>query len=167
MMLSRNCRLYPAHPDRRIGACTFKAAMLAMLVLTCAACGHRTAAGTIPGRISVDFASGRITLMGMLPSEDSHSRLLARAREIYGAAQVSDMITVDPKVIDDSWIGGDQLFLPLIDTPIEDGQSAFDGKTLLLTGNVANAAIRKHIAENAARSAGYGVLIENHLQVDK
>jgi OmpA-OmpF porin, OOP family len=138
-----------------------------MLMLSSAACSHRAAPGTIPGRISVDFASGRITLMGMLPSEESRARLLARAREIYGATRVSDMITVDPKVIDDSWIGGDQLFLPLIDAPIEDGQSAFDGKTLLMTGNVANAVIRNHIADNAAKTAGSGILIENHLQVDK
>ncbi len=138
-----------------------------LMALGCAACGRQAPAGTEPARIVADFSSGRVTLMGSLPNERAHDRLLERARQLYGPAQIQDRIRVDANVIDAPWLSADSLLLPLVDNAISEGQSAFDGKRLILTGEVPSETIRAQISERAAKAAGNGVSIENHLQVSR
>ncbi len=136
-----------------------------LLVLVSAGCAPSAPAGTEPARIVADFSSGKVTLMGSLPNAAAHGRLLERARQLYGQAHVQDQIGVDAKVIDAAWIGTDLLLLPLVDKGISEGQSAFDGNHLILTGEVPSQIIRAQISERAAKAAGSGIGVDNHLQV--
>lgn len=138
-----------------------------LALLCCAACGPQAPAATQPARIVADFSSGKVTLMGSLPNAQTHDRLLERARELYGQSQVQDRIGVDAKVIDAPWLSTNALLLPLVDNVISDGQSAFDGAHLILTGEVATETIRAQISERALKTAGSAVSIDNHLQVSK
>jgi hypothetical protein len=135
-----------------------------MLAAGLMACGHPAPNHAIPGRVALDFASGKIALMGTLPPQ-SHSRLLAKARALYGADHLTDQVSVDEGVIAAPWLDSDDLFLPLIDAPIGDGQVVFDGQTLVVTGEVANATIQAQISARLAKAAGRGIAIQNHLQV--
>lgn len=123
------------------------------------------APGTEPARIVADFSAGKVTLMGSLPTAAARNRLVEKARQLYGPSQVHDQIGVDARVIDAPWIETDRLWLPLVDKGITEGQSVFDGKQLMLTGEVPNQTIRAQISERAAKAAGSGVGIDNHLQV--
>jgi osmotically-inducible protein OsmY len=136
-----------------------------LLALGAAGCTPQTPAGTEPARIVADYSSGKVTLMGSVPNTAARDRLLDRARQIYGQSHVQDQIGVDAKVIDAPWIRTDLLFLPLVDKGISEGQSAFDGKRLILTGEVPSQIIRAQISERAAKAAGSGIGVENHLQV--
>jgi hypothetical protein len=136
--------------------------------LLCAACGRQppaTGAAGLPPRIVADFSSGRVTLMGSLPTEQAHRRVVERAKQLYGPAHVSDQLAVDPKVADAPWLSGDALLLPLVDNTISDGQSAFDGQKLTLTGEIPSEIMRAQIAERVSKAAGSGITIENHLQI--
>jgi hypothetical protein len=161
-----------------------------LAVLICAACGRQAppaaatpsaaagvpAAGApaaglpgsgLPARIVADFSSGKVTLMGSLPTEQAHQRVLERAKQLYGPAHVSDQLAVDPRVIDAPWLSSDALLLPLVDNTISDGQSAFDGHKLTITGEIPSAIMKAQIAERVSKAAPGGVAIENHLQVSQ
>ena len=144
------------------------------LALLGAACGHSAApvnspptpaAGTLPARIVADFSSGQVTLMGSVPSAAVHRRVLARANQLYGSVHVHDQIAVDPNVPDAPWVSTDAALLPLVDNTISDGQSAFDGRRLTLTGEIPSDTMKAQIAERVAKAAPGDVTIENHLQV--
>jgi len=105
--------------------------------------------------------------MGSLPTESVHQRILDKARLLYGAAHVVDQIGVDPKVTDAPWLSTDAALLPLVDNTISDGQSAFDGEKLTLTGEIPSQIMKAQIGERAAKAAAAGVEIENHLQVSQ
>ena len=141
------------------------APLLVLVSAGCAGCAPKAPAGTEPARIVADFSSGKVTLMGSLPTATAHDRLLERARQLYGQAHVQDQIGVDAKVIDAPWLSTDLLWLPLVDSGITEGQSAFDGKHLILTGEVPTLTIRAQISDRAAKAAGSGIGIDNHLQV--
>ena len=147
---------------------------LPALAVLCAACGHAAAPGTpstppaagaLPARIVADFSSGQVTLMGSLPSEAVHQRVLARANRLYGSVHVHDQIAVDPNVPDAPWVSTDAALLPLVDNTISDGQSAFDGRRLTLTGEIPSETMKAQIADRVAKAAPSDVTIENHLQV--
>jgi len=151
-----------------------------LAALVCAACGRQAppaaalsspAAGVpaagLPARIVADFSSGKVTLMGSLPTEQTHRRVLDRAKQLYGAAHVSDQLAVDARVVDAPWLSSDALLLPLVDNTISDGQSAFDGQKLMLTGEIPSAIMKSQIAERLSKAAGSGVTIEDHLQVSQ
>ena len=125
-----------------------------LLVLVGAGCAPKPPPATEPARIVADFSSGKVTLMGSLPNAAAHARLLSRARQVYGEAHVLDQVGVDAKVIDAPWISTDLLVLPLVDKGISEGQSAFDGKQLILTGEVPSQTIRSQISERAAKACG-------------
>lgn len=143
------------------------AALLLALISAGCAPPASAPAGTNPARIVADFSSGKVTLMGSLPNAAAHDRLLDRARQLYGQSHVKDQIGVDAKVIDAPWISTDLLLLPLVDTGISEGQSAFDGKHLILTGEVPSQIIREQISDRAAKAAGSGIGVDNHLQVSR
>jgi len=123
------------------------------------------APGSVPARIVADFSSGKVTLMGSLPTQAVHDRVLEQAKRLYGAAHVVDQLGVDARVAGAPWLATDAVLLPLVDNTISDGQSAFDGEKLTLTGGIPSEIMKTQIAERAAKSAGSGVKIDNHLQV--
>ena len=153
----------------------------------CAACGHAPTpppsgaptagtpvagapapdapAGSVPARIVADFSGGKVTLMGSLPTQAVHDRVLDKAKQLYGAAHVVDQLGVDVRVAGAPWLSTDAVLLPLVDNTISDGQSAFDGDKLTLTGEIPSEIMKAQIAERAAKNAGSGIKIDNHLQV--
>jgi osmotically-inducible protein OsmY len=162
---------FPLKFNRLIAAPALAAAL-------CAACGHSADRGTaapdaaakqptgaLPARLVADFSSGKVTLMGSLPSEEAHRRVLDRAKQLYGAAHVGDEIAVDPRVAPAPWLSTDAVLLPLVDNTISEGQSAFDGQRLTLTGEVRTETMRAQIADRVAKAAPSDVKVENHLQV--
>ena len=147
-----------------------------------AACGHKApppipapqaavagaalpGAITLPARIVADFSSGRVTLLGSLATQAEHQRVLAKAQQLYGAAHIDDQLAVDVRVFDAPWLSSDALLLPLVDNTIKDGQSAFDGRQLTLTGIIPSEIMKAQISERVSKSAPGGVTILNELQV--
>jgi hypothetical protein len=125
------------------------------------------AAVDLRARIVADFSSGKVTLMGTVPTDKIRQRVLDKARQLYGAAHVADQLAVDAKVIDAPWLSTDAVLLPLVDNTISDGQSAFDGDKLTLTGEIPSGIMRTQIIERVSKAAGSGVKIENHLQASQ
>lgn len=103
--------------------------------------------------------------MGSLPSEQVHQRILDQAKQLYGAAHVVDQLAVDARVAAAPWLSTDAVLLPLVDNTISDGQSAFDGRQLTLTGEIPSDIMKAQIADRASKAAGDGVKIVNHLQI--
>jgi BON domain len=123
------------------------------------------ASRALGAHISVDYSGGGVTLLGVLPTEEAHQRLLQRAREAYGREAISDRIAVDRSLADASWSRSDQLTLPLLPQRPSDGQASFDGQTLRLTGAVQNAETKAEIDAAVARALAPGITVENHLQI--
>jgi hypothetical protein len=120
---------------------------------------------TLGAHVSVDYSSAGVALLGVLPSEQAHRRLLDRAREAYGREAINDRIAVDGSLSDAAWSNDDQLYLPLLRQRPSDGQASFDGQTLRLTGAVPNAATKAEIDAGVARGLIPGITVENHLQI--
>jgi OOP family OmpA-OmpF porin len=115
-------------------------------------------------RLAAVFADGKVVVEGTVPDEATRVRLLDRARQTYGDRLV-DRVAVDPKVAELGWFGSAAALAPVTVRDLAQGRAEFDGKTLVLTGEVGSPSIRDAIAQAARQQAGPDVAIDNRLTV--
>lgn len=108
---------------------------------------------------------GQILVSGTVPDEASKAAVLARLRELYGAAQVVDQIGVGPVALPPNWTGYVQKLLGPNLKLITRGQLAIDGNNVSLRGEVANEAQRQQIASDIATSLNPTYQVTNGLRV--
>ncbi len=127
-----------------------------MLLLSCAA----TAAAQAPAP-----QPGQVLITGTVPDEATKASVLGRLREVYGAAQVVDQITVGPVSTPANWNDYVQKLITPELKQITRGQLKIDGSTISLKGEVASEAQRQKIATNVAASLNPTYTVNNTLRV--
>ncbi|MDB5961430.1 MAG: cell envelope biosis protein OmpA [Massilia sp.] len=108
-------------------------------------------------------AGGPIIVSGMLADEAARAALLARLRQVFGAARVVDQLTVGKVAASREWneaLG--QLIGPNLKL-VSHGQLKVDGASASLRGDVASEAQRLQIG--AELSAVGGIAVNNGLRV--
>ncbi len=126
---------------------------------------HHGPLPTVPARIVADFSQGQVTLMGSLPNQAQHERLRDEAERRYGKPHVRDQVNVDERVIPAPWVESDALYFPLIDNLLSEGQAAFDGAQLIVTGETPSPSMRAQIEARIRTHANASIRVENHVQV--
>ena len=113
--------------------------------------------------IAAEFVSNGIQISGKVPNADARDRLLARARELYGSARVSDKVIVDENLAQAAWLGSDLLFAVL---PARGAaRTEMDGEHLTLSGSVPEQDIGEQIADEAQQQLGGGIHVVSRLVV--
>lgn len=129
-----------------------------MAILTTSCASHAQA---VPAAPPADAAP--IVVSGVLPDEAARAALLARLRQVFGAARVVDQLTVGPVAASREWnesLG--QLIGPDLKL-VRHGQLKVDGAAATLRGDVASEAQRAQVG--AWLSAVSGIAVNNGLRV--
>lgn len=129
---------------------------ISLILLACAAGASAQGAAPKPGQV---LASGTV------PDEATKSSVLARLRDVYGAEQVVDQISVGQVATPANWNDYVQKLITPDLKQISRGQLKIDGSTVSLRGEVANEAQRQKIASNVATSLNPTYTVTNGLRV--
>ena len=108
---------------------------------------------------------GKIVLSGAVPDEAAKASMLARMRELYGADQVVDQMTVGGVVTPANWAADVRKALGYHIKSISHGQVTFDGTTVTLKGEVNSEATRQQVASDFATALNANYTIRNALRV--
>ncbi|WP_116136614.1 OmpA family protein [Trinickia diaoshuihuensis] len=126
-----------------------------------------TGAPNAPTRIPApaDAAPGQVVASGKVPDEATHSAVLARLRETYGAANVVDQIEVGSVSTPPNWSANVQKLLGPQLKQISKGQLKIDGTQIDVKGEVSNEALRQQVASDMATALNPTYTIHNGLRV--
>jgi len=114
--------------------------------------------------VAATFAEGRATIAGFVPDEKTRERIIDAARRTWGASGVVDRLAVDARVAGLDWYHGDAVLAPFRVAGIPTGRAEFDGRTLVLSGQVASPSTRTDVMTAARRAAGK-VPVEDRLVI--
>ncbi|MGG1946280.1 OmpA family protein [Trinickia sp. NRRL B-1857] len=112
-----------------------------------------------------DAAPGQVVASGKVPDEATHSAVLARLRETYGAANVVDQIEVGGVSTPPNWSANVQKLLGPQLKQISKGQLKIDGTQIDVKGEVSNEALRQQVASDMATALNPTYTIHNGLRV--
>lgn len=112
-----------------------------------------------------DAAPGQVVASGKVPDEATHSAVLARLRETYGAANVVDQIEVGSVSTPPNWSANVQKLLGPQLKQISKGQLKIDGTQIDVKGEVSNEALRQQVASDMATALNPTYTIHNGLRV--
>jgi len=112
-----------------------------------------------------DAAPGQVVASGKVPDEATHSAVLARLRETYGAANVVDQIEVGSVSTPPNWSANVQKLLGPQLKQISKGQLKIDGTRIDVKGEVSNEALRQQVASDMATALNPTYTIHNGLRV--
>lgn len=137
-----------------------------------AASGQSPAANS-PGAINTptrvpapaDAAPGQVVVSGKVPDEATHSAVLQRLRETYGAGSVVDQIEVGSVATPPNWSANVQKLLGPQLKQISKGQLKIDGTQIDVKGEVSNESQRQQIASDMATALNPTYTIRNGLRV--
>jgi OOP family OmpA-OmpF porin len=164
----------PAHADERAGATVSPVANGGMGVHVAALPAPVQLASTYPSNAATsathvpapaDAAPGQVVASGKVPDEATHSAVLARLRETYGAANVVDQIEVGSVATPPNWSANVQKLLGPQLKEISKGQLKIDGTQIDVKGEVPNEAQRQQIASDMANALNPTYTIHNGLRV--
>ena len=149
---------YPAPDYRRTKNRILNMRHLATVVvlLSCAATALAQAPAPQPGQVLIT---------GTVADEATKAGVLARLREVYGANQVVDQISVGQVSTPANWNNYVQKLITPDLKQISRGQLKIDGSTVSLRGEVANEAQRQKIASDVATSLNPTYTVNNSLRV--
>ena len=106
-----------------------------------------------------------VVASGVVPDEATRQAIVSRLREVYGAARVSDQLTVSAVVAPPQWkehvVG---LISPKLQQ-VSKGQLVVKGSALELAGEVGNEAVRQQLASDIATSLNPTYKVQNSLRV--
>lgn len=136
----------------------FAAASLAAALAT-------TLAAATPVATPGAAADAPIVVSGTVADEAAKASLLARLREVYGAARVVDQLAVGAVSTPANWNAYLQKLIGPNLKLISRGQLSVDGNAVSLRGDVANEAQRQQIAGDIASSLNPTYTVNNGLRV--
>ncbi|RDU95075.1 OmpA family protein [Trinickia dinghuensis] len=110
-------------------------------------------------------APGQVVVSGKVPDEATHSAVLARLRETYGAGNVVDQIEVGSVATPPNWSANVQKLLGPQLKQISKGQLKIDGTQIDVKGEVSNEAQRQQVASDMATALNPTYTIHNRLRV--
>ena len=110
-------------------------------------------------------AAAPIVVSGMVADEAARAALLARLRQVFGAARVVDQLTVGPVAASGDWNDRLARLIGPNLKQVSHGQLKFEGDTASVRGDVASEALRVQIGAELAASGGGGVTVNNGLRV--
>ncbi len=93
---------------------------------------------------------GKVVLTGVLPDQATKDQLLAKAREVYGAENIVDNLTVEPKVGKPSWLASVLGLLPFTAKDVKNGGLSVEKNSISLTGQVITEEIKTKIYKDAS-----------------
>jgi OOP family OmpA-OmpF porin len=107
-----------------------------------------------------------VIVSGMLADEASRQALLARLRQVFGAARVVDQLKVGPVAASREWSDAlGQLIVPNLKL-VSHGQLKVDGASATLRGDVASDIQRQQLgAQLSGVADGAGITVNNGLRV--
>jgi OOP family OmpA-OmpF porin len=112
-----------------------------------------------------DAAPGQVVVGGKVPDEATHSAVLAKLREVYGAGNVVDQIEVGSVSTPPNWSANVQKLLGPQLKQISKGQLKIDGTQIDVKGEVSNEALRQQVASDMATALNPTYTIRNGLRV--
>ena len=127
-----------------------------LLLLTCAATAGAQAPAPQPGQVLIT---------GTVADEATKASVLARLRDIYGAAQVVDQISVGQVSTPANWNDYVQKLITPELKKISRGQLKIDGSVVSLRGEVGSEAQRQKIATDVVASLNPTYTVNNSLRV--
>jgi OOP family OmpA-OmpF porin len=138
--------------------------LLACLALALASAG---AFAQVPAQIPSPATPlpGQVLVSGTVPDEASKAAMLARVRELYGAARVVDQVAIGNVMLPPNWNGYVQKLINPNLKLISRGQLKVDGTNVSVQGEVANEAQRQQIAGDIAASLNPTYVVRNGLRV--
>ncbi len=140
-------------------ACRAVALVTALTWLLAAPASAQTPAGAEAA------AAGRVVAGGAVPDEATKAEVLARLRELYGAANVVDQIEVGGVVSPPNWTANVQKVLSPQIKQVKRGQLSIDGTQIALYGDVADEGQRQQLATMMSSGLGQNYTIKNGLRV--
>ena len=133
---------------------------LTLLACCCLAC---FAAAQTP--IPATPKPGQVLVSGTVPDESTKALIMARMRELYGAEQVVDQLSIGSVSLPPNWGVYVQRLLGQSLKLVSKGQLKVDGNTVTIRGDVANEAQRQQIASDIASSLNPTYTVNNGLRV--
>ena len=112
-----------------------------------------------------DAVPGQVVASGKVPDEATHSAVLQRLRDTYGAANVVDQIEVGGVATPPNWAANVQKLLGPQLKQISKGQLKINGTQIDVKGEVGNEATRQQIASDMANALNPTYTIKNGLRV--
>jgi OOP family OmpA-OmpF porin len=113
--------------------------------------------------LGIERSGAQVALAGQVPDEATKQAVLDKARDLYGADNLTDRLTIEPGVDRCAWLTSDA-WLAAIDVGAAT-RASLDCKTLTLEGLVDSAAARDQIGAAAARRVGPSITVDNRLSV--
>ncbi len=106
-----------------------------------------------------------LILRGSLPSETSKAAILQRAQELYGATpgNVVDELVVDPRVGPVAWADSISKVLPVLGHMTERGSIIIDGRSIVLSGQVAGNRAKATVLREIAPLTQTGLELEDRI----
>ena len=114
---------------------------------------------------TVNAKPGQIVVTGTVPDELSKSQILGKLRDLYGADNVLDQISVGTSVLPANWTSNVQKLIAPNLKLISKGQVKIDGTVVSVRGEVANEAQRQQIASEIASNLNSTYTVNNALRV--
>ena len=112
-----------------------------------------------------DAAPGQVVVSGKVPDEATHSAVLARLRDTYGAGNVVDQIEVGGVATPPNWSANVQKLLGPQLKQISKGQLKINGTQIDVKGEVSNEALRQQVTSDMANALNPTYTIHNGLRV--
>lgn len=112
-----------------------------------------------------DTAPGQVVASGKVPDEATHSAVLARLRDTYGAGNVVDQIEVGGVATPPNWSANVQKLLGPQLKQISKGQLKINGTQIDVKGEVQNEALRQQVTSDMANALNPTYTIHNGLRV--
>ncbi|MET3129976.1 OOP family OmpA-OmpF porin [Oxalobacteraceae bacterium GrIS 1.11] len=107
----------------------------------------------------------QVVISGTVPDEAGKAAVLLRLRQLYGAEQVLDQITVGNVALPVNWNTDVQKLINPNLKLIKRGQLTIDGNSVSVRGEVASEAQRRQIASAIASSLNPSYTVNNGLRV--
>jgi hypothetical protein len=114
----------------------------------------------LPSLRAVLSASGRFTLMGVVPDSLERDLIVRRARQLYGADRVTDLLQVGV-VGNPAWLGAD--FLPDL-RGASNATAVLENGSLLVEGEVPTRDAMQRIAGRLADLRRRGLTVDSRLR---
>ena len=118
-----------------------------------------------PANFHARVEYGTLILRGSLPSETSKAAILQRAQELYGATpgNVVDELVVDTRVGPVAWADSVSKILPVLGHMTERGSIIIDGRSIVLSGQVAGNHARATVLRDIAPLTQTGLELEDRI----
>jgi OOP family OmpA-OmpF porin len=140
------------------------------LVMLAAVCIPRhlpqpTPSTNLPANFHARLEEGTLTLRGSLPDSASRDSILREAHARYDDAKIRivDELSVDQQVAAAPWLDGVPGILPVLRQMSGRGSVIIDGRSIVLSGRVANEQSKTVLLRTVAPMTAAGLELEDHV----